>query len=324
MKRRDLSKEELDAVIEMKQRGSSWLKIQKEKGIPRRAVKRGYEEWLQKQSVDYLKAARLSVAEEEFKLHLDYLSKLAESLVSHLMVPPLPNITENGNQFLDRLWESNIIRESRSEDVCASIDKLETQRTKRRNELLFKSLKEHTRARVDWDVLDQWINARGNCRISLESLRKDAREVVGNILNQESGLLTTIKKESKEGDAFNRIVEAVLSAIWRNIIDGKLSKDHRLVQSRSVGESTSKVTFVEFDDWIVLSFSNTDLANKVENICNWAINNLCRGYEENSVKVVANCIYQMTGAAGYFEEALDFLMLRPLILNTRCELCPVW
>ena len=71
MKKREFTDEEWALILKLKQSGASWLKIQDETGIPRRTIKRAYEEWESTKSYDELKQARIHVAGEEFRDHID-------------------------------------------------------------------------------------------------------------------------------------------------------------------------------------------------------------------------------------------------------------
>ena len=50
MKKRLLADDEFNQVLKLKQAGASWLKIQREAGIPRRIAQRAYEDWQRNQS----------------------------------------------------------------------------------------------------------------------------------------------------------------------------------------------------------------------------------------------------------------------------------
>ena len=50
MKKVLLSHDQLEQVINLREKGLSWVKIEKEKGIARRIAKREYDQWLAKKS----------------------------------------------------------------------------------------------------------------------------------------------------------------------------------------------------------------------------------------------------------------------------------
>jgi hypothetical protein len=62
------------------------------------------------------------------------------------------------------------------------------------------------------------------------------------------------------------------------------------------------------------------LAEEVAKACKWAAKNLYKG---NTTLAVAKQINIMQERIKELEEMLNSLRLRPLILGTQCELCPV-
>ena len=323
MKRRHLSDQELEEVIKRKQSRASWLGIQKETGIPRRAAKRAYENWERSRSLDDLGQVRRDVAQKEFIQHLNHLSKFAESLVGHLRVPESPNTTESGEQFLSRLWHCNIIGEPGAERTRVVRHERETRNIVRQNQLLFKSLRDHTREEIRWEALNQWERAWDNSINLLNELRKEASEVIGNILDQEPGLQKRIQEQSGERHAADRLVDAVLWVIWWAIGEDKLDQDDFLVRTRSEGDGTTHVTYFEYVfSRVLFKFTDADLAEKVAKVCNWAVNNLRKGDKSYRVKSLQNEFCRMKKAIEELEEVFNPLLLRPIILRTRCHLCP--
>jgi len=66
-KRRDITTEELAKIINLKERNTSWLKIEHETGVPRQIAKRVYREQKLKVLSEELKGARQTVATEELQ-----------------------------------------------------------------------------------------------------------------------------------------------------------------------------------------------------------------------------------------------------------------
>src|SRR5271157_1530345 len=87
MKKRLLADDEFNQVLKLKQAGASWLKIQREAGIPRRIAQRAYEDWQRNQSVIELKQSRQTVATEAFREHVASLINLGTFLAMNLEIP---------------------------------------------------------------------------------------------------------------------------------------------------------------------------------------------------------------------------------------------
>ena len=156
----------------------------------------------------------------------------------------------------------------------------------REKELLFESLKVHTREEVRWeDVLDnRWKGARNNCAKIVPELRRETSEVVNSFLNQEqereTNFLQRVKEGSGEDDPAEQMAEVVLREIWRAILRDKLDEEGPWFQTVLRGKGIPQEINVKSGDEIVRRFfgnTNMGLAKKVTHICNSAVNNLCKG-----------------------------------------------
>jgi hypothetical protein len=337
MARRRLSQDELDKVVRLRQAGASWLKIQNETGIHRRTAKRVYENWERSQSVQELKEARREVAAEEFRAHLESLIRMASSLVTNLSVPPsLTDMEKNSEQFFSWLWQQDLLQRSISPEtqvIYTMGDKQgfyigDTQSYRREKELLFESLKVHTRGEVRWEeILDnRWKEARDNCAKIVPKLQKETSEVVTNYLNQErkADFLRSIKEGSREDNPAKRIAEVVLRQIWRDILQDNLDEKGLWFETESghIGAPQDIDIIVKSRDEKVFTFvgnANKSLADNVTRICNLAGDNLRKG---DMVRWLYREVGKLKRASGELRETLNPVRLRPMILRTRCNLCP--
>jgi len=229
MRRRELSTEELDNVIKLRQAGTSWLKIQHETRIHRRTAKRAYDKWERSKTMDELKEARKDVAIQEFHRHMDSLVTLATSFVLSLGVLDLSDLMhKNAVQFVSSLFEGDPLlrgayissldtREAYAPFVPRPI--VDPRAYRREKELLFESLQVHTREKVRWKAWDEWQEARDNCKTVLGKLQKETSEGVNNFLKleqeRETNFLQRVKEGSREDDPVKVMGEAVLEEIWR-------------------------------------------------------------------------------------------------------------
>jgi len=332
MRKRELSENELSKVIKLRQSGTSWLKIESGTGIPRRAAKRAYENWSRNQSMQEVKEARKEVAAEEFRKHMNYLIKLTESLINHLGVPPSADLATSSEHSLAFFYQHDILRELEPPDLAeinevslglsAGVESYERQRIVRQNQLLFKSLQEHTREKVRWEAFDDWKQSRDNCAKIVADLREESRQVVANYLKQVTGLLHKIKEQSGEKDADYRMAQAALEALWQGIVDEATDKGWPLIEVVSRGNRTAQIPSVSIGKQTVLTLTETDLAIKVAKICNQTTTTLRQGQKAEMVQELAREIRRMRRLTTELVERLDSLLLRPLILRTRCDLCP--
>lgn len=322
MKRIILSEQDLNKVIELHQSGASWLKIQKQTGIMRHIAKRNYEEWERKQSADELKGVRLKVAEDEFKQHLSHLTLLAEFLVDNLSILPSPNTTEKAEYVLNNIWQHKIIVEPDSEMISKGRNRRRTQRIVRQNQLLFKSLKAHTREKIRWEALDEWQSAWNKSIETLDEIRKEVRVLLENIVKQEPELLLKLQKGNWGKTSLSQMVSVTLSAIWKRIIVGKLKEESSLVRTRPDIDGGGQVTSVDVGEKALLQFTERKTGEDFVKVLNWAITNLRKGERADLLQQLSAEINTMRKTIVELEEMLNPLLLRPIILRTRCDLCP--
>lgn len=317
MRRRDLSHNELAKVIRLRHENASWLKIQRETGIPRRIAQRAYEQYERSQAREELKAARKEVAAEEFRTHLDLLTGFAESIVLTICIPSSPKETRHAKDVLSMLYERDRLHEV---DFIPAIDP--TERGKRRaalqNQMLFESLQAHTYGKVRWQALGEWEEAWDTSRENLIKLGEEAHEVLSNILDQKSKLTDRIVKGSGKKDAIERMVDGVLHVVWASI--GKPGQNIPFVRAMSRSDGMTEVIFGEGNLTLGLIFTEVDLAEEVAKACKWAAENLRKG---NTTSAIVKPVSIMKERIKELEEMLDPLRLRPLILGTQCNLCPV-
>jgi hypothetical protein len=319
MRRRELSDEELNRIIKLRQAGTSWLKIQHETGIHRQTAKRAYERWEHNKSMEELKEARKDVAAQAFSEHINYLIRLADALVSTLRVPKLLGDLGDADKAFEQLWMRNIQREL---DPSQKVVTIGIGSIVRRNRMIFKALQEHTRESVRWEALEEWKQARNNTAKYSKKLRLETREVVRNILNNKPGLKEKVKTAIGSNDVIEKISDGLLENIWRGILTGEPEKLHIWKGTSLRNKGRVELQFYADDSYTKLDLNDVDLAKEVLGACHWAVSNLQAGDKSDLVQKLADEVSQMQDRFQEFEESLDELVLRPIILRTRCELCP--
>ena len=340
MKRRELTHEELAEVRRLKKIGTSWLRIEHETGISRRTAKRAYEKWEHSQSPQELQDARKDVATKALFDHFNSLIILAGSLVTNLSAPfLLADMEKNAEQFFPWLFEQDLLQRHISPETQVNVYTMgETQcfyvgdarSYHREKELLFEALEIHTREEVRWkDVLDnRWKKARNDCARIVPKLREETSVVIKNFLNQEqereADFLQKVKEGSRRDDPAKQMAEVVLRDIWRDILQDKLEEEGLWFQTVSRGKGTPQdmdvIVKSRYEKVLIfIGGINMGLAEKVTHICNSAANNLRRGVMVASLK---DAVYEMEKASDELREKLNPVKLRPMILRTKCNLCP--
>ncbi|MBA7715548.1 hypothetical protein ES703_124599 [subsurface metagenome] len=242
------------------------------------------------------------------------------SLAINSSVPSSPRMT-NAGQFFSELWQQDLLQRFSYADQPSRLKKWDSQFSIRENELLFQSLQDHIRGEEGrWSTLEQWKEARDNSAKVLDKLRKESRVVMNNFLKleRETNLLQIIKEKSRERNPLEQMAEVALNAIWRDILEDKLGQN--LVETVLGNGGSQSMVRVGYETFFI--FDDTTLAQKLTRICNLAVNNLEKGEKSDMVKSLQDEVRTMKKASEELREMLNPIKLTPMILRTRCQLCP--
>jgi hypothetical protein len=193
--------------------------------------------------------------------------------------------------------------------------------------MLFQSLKDHTRGDLRWEVLEQWEGTWDECKSEYGKLEEMVSAVVKNFLYQEKGLEKNIKQgnqSNQKGDAVLQVVETLCQRIWSGILSNKLESDPNVFGViAGPNKDVFFVYLIGMGNSNFLTFANRDLAEKVARLGNNAFKNLLpRENEDPIVKSLKVKINRIRRVNEELADMLNPLVLRPIILRTRCDLCP--
>lgn len=331
-----MSDEMRDKIIALVQGGANWSKIQRETGIDRRTVKNAYQKWERNSSVKELQEVRREIAAVEFRTHMDSMVTLATTLVSNIGLPSsIKYAKRNSQEFFDWFWQQDLLL--RYSGISQATDPsignrgfiIEDQKIYYdEKKLLFKSLREHTQGEVQWSVLDEeWENAMDKCAKIVPDFLKETRRLVDSHIKvaNDRGFLEKVKRVTKKSDPAKNITEAIANVIWRSITRRELNKENLPsfeTITRDKSENVNVIT-IRSGDEILFSFFGEGkqyLAENIKQTCNAAIKGLSVNKTVWELDVEAGNIRK---ASDDLRRMLNPLKLRPLILRTRCELCPV-
>ena len=324
MRRRDVSAEELAKIIRLRHENASWLKIQREIGVPRRIAQRAYEQYERSQAGDELSAARQTVAAEELRNHLAVLKKLAGFLVRYFLEIPRPSTEsepQSAKQFLESVLGNDIAgdygayglpgdprRNRYPAEVCLP-----------QNQLLFKSLQAHTNQRLN---LSGWESAYDTCREHQAQFLEELHQVFSDILNQGSKLklAEAEARASRERKITGQMLYGLVSLLWEGILAGKVELEELVSQIK---------LFPPGDGWAELAFGNLaprvivpgDVGTQAEEACVWAIKNLLAQRKE-IIDPLLEDVKTMRRVSDDLVKVLNPLTLVPDILHSKCNLCP--
>jgi len=98
----------------------------------------------------------------------------------------------------------------------------------------------------------------------------------------------------------------ILDAIWRSIVENKPVQVSREFAARVAPSELAEDPLIE----------------EVADVCSKAADTFCRGHSAHIVSDLGSEVSQMRQAIDELNDMLNPLVLRPIILRTRCKLCP--
>jgi len=319
MNKRFISEDELNSVIKVRESGASWLRIENETGVPRRLAKKCYEEWERKKSVEELREARIGIAQAEFRNHMDALVGVARYLVDRLHAPTEIAFGGNADRFLEGLWAYYA---PQGDPPKNDTDRL---RLVRRNRMLFDSLKEHTGEKVPWRLVEEWKDAYALYIDHSRDLVEKADSVTTSLISKRKELNRALKDEllSEYNLMIIDMVRGIIKALGRAIKDGKLIKEDIYIAARVERRQRAVLLFGQDRDGGT-PLMDRKLAQRLVDFCSVVARDLSQGKNEKPslVDQISSDLCRMDAIQKELDETLDELLLRPLILRTRCKLCP--
>ncbi len=316
---RGISAEELNQITKLKEAGASWLRIQQETGVPRRSGKLAYEKWQQSQSMEELKEARVNMATELFKAHMNALVNLAGYLIANLAMPP--STQAKAEDFLNSLLENEITGQPSFYDLPQTNDRHRRKSTLRNNRLLLKALQEHTRENVRWGNLADWKKAWEDYHKRVDGIRKPAKHKIGEIAKDHKEIFARIEHEGGNTDAAGCIVDTIVETVRHDAVVNDFEVYEPLVRIGLVNNATARVVITRVGNKEIFKFTDQVLAAEVLDIINTANRTLrVTGRMKGSIK---EAVDRMQLAVKELDKVLNPVALYPILLRTRCDYCPV-
>ncbi len=299
-------------MVELHHQGESISAISRATGCHRQTVKA----YLAGRRGDILATEiRKQFLTDELQKHLNDLTEFAVSFKSYVTRPGSFAEDRDADTVFKPLLDKELPRGLDSDSDQA---RREQRQINRRNRMLLMSLREHTRGQGWWAAFEEWREAWNACRDALRELRREAGEIVEDLINQNPNLKEEVERQiSKERDEVRRIADDVLWVVWW------------------VGTGNKPVEKLEFrakEGQVVAYFSDQtryDLGHRLREVslgpdmvavCELAFKTVCQSFSD---KNIAEILHRMDEKIEEIDDALDPFVLRPLLVRTRCELCPV-
>jgi len=307
--------EQISEMIRLRRRGKSISAIAQATGCHRQTVRA----YLKERQADILAdEVRKQVLTDELQKHLDDLTQFAVSFKSYLTLLSSPTEYKDAAAVFKPLLGEHLPQGLDSDSQKA---RREQRQMGRRNWMLLKSLREHTREKGWWQAFEEWQQAWDTCRKGLEEVQKQAPKVVGDLLNQKANLKEEVERKTGKKDALKRMARDVLLVAWWVGTASNPEEELEFRNFRVVPEG-QRLRIITGNYYLNLIFSETEtaLAQEMAALCNLALRNL---YQQIMVDEILGMLHRMDEKIEVIDDALDPFILRPLLVRTRCELCPV-
>jgi hypothetical protein len=320
LKRKPLAPEELERVISLHESGQSWLMIQKLTTIPRRTAQREYRRWEASRSIERLETARKDIAAQEFRRHMDAMSEFAMFLTDHLSLPDSPEPIVDAETYLSRLWDRELPALAELYQVARQGPRAQ-ERVRRRNRAILSSLETHTREVINWELLEQWKEAWDKSQALMARVIDSATETLGRAQEVLPDMARGVSPGGAKGSAVEIISGYVVRAVWQVLLSGDRSRTENLFAVSTVDTDRSETPVISTGDRVVLQYHDrVSTARKVRDGAQSAMESVLK---QSIVAELGSQIMIMQRLVTELDGFLDPIVLRPVILRTRCVLCPV-
>ena len=140
-------------------------------------------------------------------------------------------------------------------------------------------------------------------------------------MNQKPGLKEKVEEKTGKKDVLERIVDVVLWPAWEVATASNPEEELERRKFRVLPDAERfRVVTGTFDLRLIFSETEAALAQEVATVCNLALQNLYPRYMADEIQGMR---HRMDEKIEEIDDALDPFILRPLLVRTRCELCPV-
>ena len=310
-----ITDEQIGEMIRLCRQGKSISAIARATGCHRQTVRA----YLKERQADILAdEVRKQLLIDAVQKHLDDLTQFAAFLVSRLTIPDSPTEDRDVAKVLDPVLPKDL---PQGLDSASREARRKQRQMERQNKMLFESLRQHTGGKGWLQAFEEWQQAWGTCVSALAEIREEAQKVVEDFMNQKPGLKEKVEEKTGKKDVLERIIDGVLQAAW---CVGRASNPEEELEFRNfrVLPEGQQFIIVTGNYYPNLRFNEpeTALAQEIAAVCNLALRNL---YPRYMVDEILGMLHTMDEKNEVIDDALDPFMLRPLLVRTRCELCPV-
>jgi len=293
-----ITDQQISNMMRLRRQGKSISAIARTLECNRQTVRVYLKERQADVLVDEVRKQLLTDAQQK---HHDDIVRFATSLAGLLTVPDSPAEERDVVAVLDPLLPKAL---PQGIDSASQKTRREQRQKDRQNNMLLTSLREHTGEKGWWQTFKEWQEAWSTCRDALLELRREADEEVE-------------RRSSEERVEVRRMAGDLLWVVWW------------------IGTGSKPVEELEFraEEGQVTAFfgdqTRFDLGHRLRDVSlgpdraavyELALKTMRQSFSDKSI---AEMLHRMNEQIEVIDDALDPFVLRPLLVRTRCELCPV-
>jgi hypothetical protein len=335
MSDRKASEQKLERITKLRQRGANWASIGRDTqvALDRRTVKKMYEAWEREQSAVESRETRLQLKRELMSEHVNELVAFAGALVGALDVPELDD--ERAGQEAVRGFLRTYVG-VRSGQPLPKRERDEKRLLERRNERLYGDLLVHAGSSDVPKLIRQYEVARDSWLDGRVELEERAETIVQHCLRNEGesgGTLANnrgVVRRLAQGMSL-AFADAVLRSADPDPVRASFKqfgvRDSDVVRLTARGYLRSGRIYVEFsvgNRTVTIEHADDNMHMVVGRVLDGVATLLVDGPEAVDVEAkLDQALVKMMQCHDDLMTAFDDPGLRRLILDTRCDHCPL-
>lgn len=324
-KRVELTDKQKRDIVKHREAGKNWTEIWKATGVPRHACKRYYLEWQHESRAADKTALRQNLVSEYYKEHIELVVAFGERLERRIDIAGLPVPAIDSEEYLAPLWTESF-QVTAAEGIQPLVYSREPRypstdrKTYLNNRLIFKALQDHTRGKIRWESLDEWKSAWDGCRDTVQQLRYEIdqtqQEKMDAGTERQGALMEFIWSQAKE-----QIKDQIIDTLWGILKYSRLPADYLPAEDAQTAKDLASILVGDSSQEIRLPPRYREEVQPPAALIVEEVMGDISG--SDSVKQLVGHLDGMVAAYGEIGEKLNSLLLRPILLSTRCDLCPV-
>jgi len=303
-----------EQIVNLRQTGAGWMEIERRTGIARRTAQRVFNEWQDTRYGEEKSLARREVASREFERHIRDLVAMANA-IGDVFELPSPRDRQGADGVLTRLLGRDV--RSGDMEVSGSLTFVDGERVRRRNRLLLKALREHTKSKVNWEQFDLWLKARKDWAEARSDLENRLHEGLLANIGEKPAVARSLESEQLK----ERVVAGLVVAVISGLTDAPSDAGAGYLQVK-VDESNSHLLFGYGSDMVAVALLEREAADAIMESCRALLDSLHAEGKCDELGRLKHAYEEMSSAKQRLLDELEELRLIPLILSTRCDYCP--